>query len=417
MTFDLNQHVARLLLEEPFFAALSRHLDKRPDTGIKTAGVRLNPETARYEMIYNPAWFERCIALREGKEEQFLYVKGTLLHEFYHVVFGHLAGRLPEGGLSKQWNVAGDLAINTHLMRENGDHMLPEGVCFPGVGPFAEYPAGLSAEAYYRLLTDDENQQQQGEDGDQASEGAGGAPSDENDDGQGSGGDSQFDDHSGWADGADEMTRRAADQRMQDAIKKAAHEAENRGWGSVSGSTRQDIRASLQTKVDWRKVLRNFVKTSVRANKRSTVKRINKRFPYIHAGRKVRREARLAISIDQSGSVSDSMLEAFFSELNKLAGIVEFTVVPFDTRVDEKKVFVWNKGQRVRAERVLCGGTDFNAPTQYVNDKGFDGHIVLTDMEAPKPGPSRCRRMWMTTAGYARRPYFQTNERVIAIDE
>ena len=28
-TFDLNQHTARLLLDEPFFAALSRRMDKR----------------------------------------------------------------------------------------------------------------------------------------------------------------------------------------------------------------------------------------------------------------------------------------------------------------------------------------------------------------------------------------------------
>jgi hypothetical protein len=38
-------------------------------------------------------------------------------------------------------------------------------------------------------------------------------------------------------------------------------------------------------------------------------------------------------------------------------------------------------------------------------------------MEAPKPKASKCQRMWMTTKGCAQRPYFQTNERVIAIDE
>ena len=44
-------------------------------------------------------------------------------------------------------------------------------------------------------------------------------------------------------------------------------------------------------------------------------------------------------------------------------------------------------------------------------------NIVLTDMEAPKPKASKCQRMWMTTERYAQRPYFQTTERVIAIDE
>jgi hypothetical protein len=91
-------------------------------------------------------------------------------------------------------------------------------------------------------------------------------------------------------------------------------------------------------------------------------------------------------------------------------------VIPFDTRVDETKVYVWKKGQRKQVERVLCGGTCFDAPTKFVNDHGgFDGHIILTDMEAPKPIPSKCQRIWFTTEHHAKNPYFQTNEKVIGI--
>ena len=49
-------------------------------------------------------------------------------------------------------------------------------------------------------------------------------------------------------------------------------------------------------------------------------------------------------------------------------------------------------------------------------DGKFDGHIVLTDMCAPKPIASKCQRMWMTTSEYARSPYFSTSEIVVAID-
>ena len=149
----------------------------------------------------------------------------------------------------------------------------------------------------------------------------------------------------------------------------------------------------------------------------STMKRINRRYPYVHPGRKASRQAKIAISIDQSGSVDDSMMEAFFSELNKLAEIATFTVVPFDHRVFEEHVYEWRKGEKRKTERVLCGGTNFDAPTDYVNDRGFDGHIVLTDLYAPKPKASKCQRMWMTTPYYAERPYFTTNERVIAISK
>ncbi len=44
--FNLNKHVARLLMSEPFFAAISRRVDKRANNGIPTAGVRINPVTA-----------------------------------------------------------------------------------------------------------------------------------------------------------------------------------------------------------------------------------------------------------------------------------------------------------------------------------------------------------------------------------
>jgi predicted metal-dependent peptidase len=228
-----------------------------------------------------------------------------------------------------------------------------------------------------------------------------------------------FDDHSGWGEGqADNTLNEIAKERLKDAVKKAAEEASRaNSWGSVGRSTRQEIMDRITPKVDWKKVLRYFVKTTQRANRSSTVKRLNKRYPYIHSGKKVNRIARIGIYIDQSGSVDDGMLAAFFSELEKLAQLAEFTVVPFDTDVAEDKVFVWKKGERRKWERVMCGGTDFNPPTDHCNKNGFDGMIVLTDLCAPKPKNCNAQRMWMTTAYYARQPYFQTNERIIAIDD
>ena len=209
-----------------------------------------------------------------------------------------------------------------------------------------------------------------------------------------------------------------AKERLKQAMKEAAGEAAQspKGWGSVSGAVKKEIIKRLETKVDWKKVMRYFIKTSQRAARRSSVKRINKRYAYIHPGKKTIRQAKIAIAIDQSGSVSDDMLASFFGELNKLAKLAEFTVIPFDTEVAEDKVFVWKKGQNKQTKRVSCGGTCFNAPTDYVNSHSFDGVIILTDMEAPKPKRCKAQRMWMTDQQGASRPYFKTNERVIAID-
>ena len=410
MAFDLNMHTARLLMAEPFFAALSRKIDKKASDALPTAGVKINEETGQFEMLYNPDFFESL------PDDQKL---GVLKHEFYHLIFEHVTGRMPEGKMTKMWNVATDLAINSHIANE-----LPEQALVPGVGNYSEFPAGKSAEFYYNLLKENEKPEDgEGEEGeggqsDDQSDGSGDGDENKKSNGQGKGkpGDDSLDDHSGWGEASPE-SKEIAKQRLKEALKQASTEADkSNNWGSVSSSMRREIKDRLVAKLDWRKVLRYFIKTSERANKTSSIKRINRRYAYIHAGKKVKRQARIAISIDQSGSVDDKMLAAFYAELNKLADLAEFTVIPFDDEVFEDKVFIWKKGTSRKKERVLCGGTDFDAPTEFVNKGNFDGHIVLTDMYAPKPKRSKCQRMWMTSTYCANHPYFQTSERVIAID-
>ncbi len=394
-TFDLNLHTARLLMDEPFFAAVSRRIDKRASTSIPTAGVMVNPDTAQFELLYNPAFFEK---LTDAER------RDVLKHEYYHIIFLHVTNRLPEGVNLKLWNIATDLAINSHL------HNLPEGGLIPGQAPFEDLPRGKSSEWYLAQLPDVfKHKQSPGQPGD-------GEPGGEGGEGGEGGLPETLDDHSGWGECSQEA-KDMARERLKDIVKKAADDcAKSSSWGSVSSSVRQDIMKTLESKICWKKTLRYFVKTSQRANRSASMKRINKRYPYIHPGRKANRVARVAISIDQSGSVDNQMLSAFFAELNKLAEIAEFTVIPFDTKVDNDLVYVWKRGERKKWERVMCGGTDFNPPTDYVNERHFDGHIILTDMCAPKPKPSKCQRMWMTTYYHAKNPHFSTKEKVIAID-
>ncbi|MBT6200738.1 MAG: hypothetical protein HOI21_09500, partial [Bacteroidetes Order II. Incertae sedis bacterium] len=80
-TYDLNADVARLLMREPFFASLSRRIDKTRTTAIPTAGVRINKERAQFELLYNPEFMGAL------KDEHKL---GVLKHEFYHIIFEHV---------------------------------------------------------------------------------------------------------------------------------------------------------------------------------------------------------------------------------------------------------------------------------------------------------------------------------------
>jgi predicted metal-dependent peptidase len=386
-TYDINMETYLLLRDEPFFGAISRCINKTASTAIPTAGVKINKETQQFEMIYNPKFFLGLTQVERA---------AVLMHEFWHVVNEHVTGRLPAEGMTKMWNIATDLAINSHLPN------IPKIACIPTVGPFAKYPKGLAAEQYFEMLKEDEQFNK---------------PPPQDGDGEGS--PDSFDDHSGWSeqdDGMDNTTNEIAKEALKEAMKKAAEEANrSNNWGSVPSDVRKQIMDRLNPSVDWRKMLRYFIKTSKRCDKSSTVRRINKRFPRIHAGKKVNRIANIAISIDQSGSVNDEMLALFFTELNELANLATFTVIPFDTRVEDSLVYVWKKGKKHVWERVMCGGTDFNAPTKYVNEGDFDGHIVLTDMQAPKPIASTCSRMWMTDKQNAASPYFKTNEVVVPI--
>lgn len=382
--FDLNFHIHRLLQSEPFFASLSRRITKIPTKEVPTAGVTMDKNTLQFLMYYNAEWFSKLAELE---------ARDVIIHELYHLVFEHVGVRLPLEGMSKKWNIACDLAINSYLPN------LPKNCLLVGQEdtPWENVPPFQTAEWYMANIPWPEI------------------------DGGGGGGDNMMDGdqsnrgvHDHWGEGgADDAISR---ERLKEVMGEAVSEATRKGWGSVSHEMRAKIVSNLQTKVDWRAVLRSFIRQSNRAAKKSTMRRLNRRYPYIHAGKRVERTANLAISIDQSGSVSDQMLSQFFSELNGLAKIATFTVIPFDTSVYESKIYTWEKGKKYKTERVLTGGTCFNAPTKWVNEqKKFDGHIVLTDMEAPKPIASKCPRLWVTTAEHAAKPYFKTKERIIGI--
>jgi predicted metal-dependent peptidase len=397
--FNISDHIYRLLIGESFFAAFSRRVNKTPTENIPTAGVRIDPETNQFELMYNPSFF---------KELSERHIVGVLKHEFYHIILGHLTSRRPQGMLTKIDNIAMDLAINSYL--SDGDlpneaepgPAMPSGEpmvgCFPGEGVFKELPPFMTYEWYLEKLNS------------MASAGHDFGDTDSLDDHEGFGASSSNNE-------AEKVSREIADQRLKKILSDACHEARSSpgGWGTVHADMRKKIVSSCKSSIDWRKVLRYFIKTSERADRRSTPRRINRRFPKIHPGKRIRRQSKIAVSIDQSGSVDDRMLSLFFAELNKLSELATFTIIPFDTHVDESLIYTWKKGERRKWERVMCGGTDFDPPTKYVNENGFDGHIILTDMMAPKPISSRCQRMWMTTEEYTSNPYFSTSERVIAI--
>ena len=378
--YNLEKDIYHLLNDEPYFAVLSRTLDKRQSDTIPTAGIKFNPERVTYELVYNPEFMRNL----PDKTK-----KWVLMHELYHASLGHCTRRKLES-LSKQLaNIAMDMAINSLPNMISG---APDFVVMPGRKPFEIIPTlGQSADWYAEKLKMMQQTHPEKCESDEFTQG-------------------QFDDHTEFhADTlseSEEMGKQIADRKMEEAIAKAVKECEvgdgrggqPKGWGSVSHQTRTQIKEAVlnKFKLDPKMVLASFIKASVAADKKTSVTKRNRRLPSKKFGKRVQNRANIAISIDQSGSVSDELLGKVFTWLSDFAKFASFTVIPFDHQVFEEKVYVWKKGEKRKRERVLYGGTDFNAPTEFVNQRNFDGHIVITDMMAPKPIRSKCQRMWLT---------------------
>ena len=228
-----------------------------------------------------------------------------------------------------------------------------------------------------------------------------------------------MDDHSGW-DNIPEEIREAVEGRVRGIVEKAVRKADSQanGWGNVPSALREDIRKSVSHAVNWRNVLRQFIGSLERGNSTSSMKRINRRYPYIHPGKKRGYTAKLLIAVDQSGSVSNEMLSLFFGELSTLTKRVSVTILPFDCAVAEKDIVEWKKGSNPNIKRVRSGGTDFEAPTRFANDpknRGrWDGMLILTDGECSKPSTSRSKRGWIIAPNH--KLNFTTDEISISLD-
>ena len=426
--FNLDKHLISFLQDNPFFAELSRHIQKSPTAALPTAAVAYNDKTDELILYWNPQFFESLSPLE---------IRGVLTHEYYHLVFGHLYGRRREP--PQLWNIATDLAINSIIVAaaknsgHSGSHLtgtraLPEFALVPGVFPkhpegrdytddekasmklaavIEKLPPMKASEWYYDKIKEESDK-------DKANGGKGF-------DGEGEeivvG---SLDDHDGWEKIPDEK-KEYVEGKVKAIVEKAAKKADSQanGWGNIPVDLADDIRKSITSIINWRSVLRQFVGSLVRGGRTTSIKKINKRYPYFHPGVKRGYEAKLLIAIDQSGSVSNEMLTEFFSELGSLTKKVSIDVLPFYTEAFEKDRYTWRKGSNHPAKRVRGGGTDFNAPTKFANDpknRGrWDGLLILTDGEAPAPVASRIRRGYVLGKGC--KLLFGTSDIVVKMDD
>lgn len=374
----------KFLLQEPFFASVIRSMRKVRTEDISTAGVMYSDGTM--QLLWSPQF------LSSLKTEQ---IFGLLKHECYHLIFKHVTLRKQTPHIN--WNVATDCAINSIIPLKE----LPEGGIIPGEVQnlqvkegvslseeqrkhrskfqdfIAKLPKGKSSEWYMQKINEDADASKAIEElyGKEVMV--------------------VMDEHDGTElSAADKII---ADQKIKDILKKAKETASSRGWGSVSYSARSEIDKIVSTKFSWERALKYFCGSKQRNNFFKTQRRINRKYPYIHPGRKSRKTSFLAVYIDQSGSVGSDSLSRFGKVLEKLSNTHTFDYYYFDAKVDDDSKTTWKKGKKSTFSRALTGGTNFDAVEDHFRkvSRHYDGYIVMTDGYASKPKNCKSKRCWV----------------------
>jgi predicted metal-dependent peptidase len=226
----------------------------------------------------------------------------------------------------------------------------------------------------YKLLEDDQQDDGGGQGGGSGGGDGGGAPS-------GTG----LDDHD-W-EGAREMTAEQTKELARDideAIRQGALAAGKLG----SGGDRMfdDL---LETKIDWREALREFISTTCTGSDYSTWRRPNRRFVssgyYMPSGVS-EQVGELVIAIDTSGSIGGRELATFLGEVKGICDQVNPDVVRllyWDTEVcaDEKYVGTEVANIITSTKPEGGGGTTVECVPAYMTQHGVKPQavVVLTD--------------------------------------
>lgn len=345
---EVEKLFVRVVDQFPFFANILTNFRITADANFPVAaGVYVKNQLAH--LRYNP---ELLLSFSSGIQI------GVLEHEVLHVILMHQNRENNRNHLI--FNIAADLSINKNLVPED---MLPPTGCFYDKSPF-NFPPQLTAEAYYRLIMEDEEKKEEIE----------------KQFGQGT--ITLIDSHESWKELGDECGL------SPDLVREMVKTAVGKLAGSVPGELQHLVDELLKpAKVNWQSVVNSFVNKHVRGQKQHSWSRLSRRLPGQIQGRKKTLVPRLFVGVDSSGSVSDEQLNIFMNEIRHIwktkcpVTIGIFDCVVHDTYDYEGKEFHTIKSR---------GGTDFHPVFETIRKtRDVSAVIILTDGQGPFPDDTR----------------------------
>jgi len=320
--------------------------------------------------------------VKELRDQELNFV---VAHENYHKMYRHLTTwrKLHEID-NRLANAACDYVINIQLKDLDPNEAviaMPRYKDGKVMGLVDERFRGMNAKQVFDILREEKKDKGSGGQGEKG-EGGDGI-------GDMSGGDPEFDEHD-W-DGAQEMTAeekkdlaREVDQAIRQGIM-----ARNKIAGNGAGGLDRELEGLLEPKVNWREVLRDFVKSTCNAKDKSSWRKVNRRFlstgVYMPTliGEKV---GHLVIAIDTSGSIGGDELTEFLSEVKGIAEEVNPEVVDllyWDSEVAGHETYSGSTASDIpnSTKPKGGGGTSPSCISAYLKEKNIQPEcvIVLTD--------------------------------------
>lgn len=348
-----------LLLKASFFGNLATRLKLvNADEWCATAA------TDGRNFYYN----SRFVNLLRPKEIEFLFG-----HEVLHCVYDHFGRR---GERDPQiWNIANDYCVNGDLKKHNVGEFITSVPCL-----YDKKYEGMASEEVYddlmanaqKISLDDLVQQLLDEHLDGEGEGDG--------DGDGSDGDSK-------GKGRPRLSEEEK-QKIRDEIKEAvlAAAATVDGAGNLPAGVKRMIKDLTEPQMNWRELLRMNLESTIKSD--YTWMRASRKGWHMDAvmpGNKPDQMIDIAVALDASGSISETMLKDFLGEIQGIMDsfpAYKIHVVTFDTDAYNPAQYDSDNLDSICDYEIKGGGgTDFDCVFNYLKENEIEPKrlIMFTD--------------------------------------
>ena len=344
-----------LLLKASFFGNLATRLKLvNADEWCSTAA------TDGRHFYYN----SRFIKMLRPKEVEFLFG-----HEVLHCVYDHFGRR---GERDPQiWNIANDFCVNGDLVKHNVGEKITSVPCL-----YDRKYDGMSSEEVYDDLMKNVQKISLSDLLDKMI--------DEHMDGEGDG---DGEGSEGEGKGRPKLTAEER-QQIRDEIKEAmlAAAATVDGAGNLPAGVKRLIQDLTEPKMNWRELLRMQLESTIKSD--YTWMRASRKGWHMDAvmpGRNQDPMIDIAVALDASGSISESMLKDFLSEIQGIMDsfpAYKIHVITFDTDAYNPAQYDSDNLDSICDYEVKGGGgTDFDCVYNYLKENEIEPKrlVMFTD--------------------------------------